>query len=234
MFVSSALAQDSHPDLNGVWTLYMVPGESGFGPMAGPPLPLKKAAKAKVDEYAALVAPDSDNPGAHCLGTGMPGSMLGSGPYPMEIIQQPNRITIIYEAHQETRRIFFGNDVIAPADRPPSRNGYSIGHWDGDTLVVETDTLREQVDQRFAHSEQAKIVERYHLTTDSAGNRLLQDDMTLTDPVYYSKPVSATKKWAFLPKGYLLPYECDEEGWLDHLDQLKAQADAAKTGKAKP
>ena len=68
-----------------------------------------------------------DSPGGVCLGTGMPGSMLGSGGYPMEIIQRPEQITVIYEAHTEVRRFYFGARNAAQADRVPGRNGYSIG-----------------------------------------------------------------------------------------------------------
>jgi len=222
------LAED-HPDFTGVWTWYVEPGGGQpfrLGP-SGPPLPFKKGAQKKVDEYQHLTAATGDNPSAHCLGSGMPASMQFSGGYPMEIIQRPEQITVIYEAHTELRRIYM-TDKIAPADRLPSRNGYSRGHWEGDTLVVETTNLEEQVDQRYAHSANAKIVEKYHLTMDPKGTKVLVDDFTLTDPDFYKKPVSDEKKWAFVPNGVMLPYECEEEGWLDHLADLKAQDDAAK------
>jgi hypothetical protein len=66
----------------------------------------------------------------------MPGLDDGSGGYPMEIIQRTDQITIIYEAHNEIRRVYFGNRVIPEKDRLPERNGYSTGRWEGDTLVV--------------------------------------------------------------------------------------------------
>ena len=86
--------------------------------------------------------------------------MLGSGGYPMEILQRPEQINITYEAHGEMRRVYFGDRVADPKDVFPERNGYSIGRWEGDTLVIETDHLVEQVDQRYAHSAQARVVER--------------------------------------------------------------------------
>jgi hypothetical protein len=216
-------SQAAHPDFTGVWTTYVEPGK-GFG--FGPPLPFKKAAQAKVDEYRSLTSATMDNPSAHCLGAGMPGSMQGSGAYPMEIIQRPEQITVIYEAHTELRRIYM-TDKLKPEDRLPSRNGYSRGHWEGDTLVVDTTNLEEQVDQRYAHSANAKIVEKYHVMMDDKGTKVLVDDFTLTDPDFYKKPVSDEKKWAYVPNGIMLPYECEEEGWLDHLADLKAKADAA-------
>jgi hypothetical protein len=101
----------------------------------------------------------------------MPGSMLGSGGYPMEILQRPEQINITYEAHNEVRRVYLGDRIVPMADRIPGRNGHSSAHWEGDTLVVETTHLVEQVDQRWPHSDQARIVERYRLTTDSTGRR---------------------------------------------------------------
>jgi hypothetical protein len=218
-----AQAADTPPDLSGVWTWYIEPGQRRVTTTGGPgaDLPYTPQAREKVQAYRALVAPTGDNPGAHCLGSGMPESLMFSGGYPMEIIQRPEQITIIYEAHSEIRRLYFGSKVIAPADRIPARNGYSVAHWEGDVLVVETTALKEQEDQGYPHGDQARIVERYHLTTDAKGSKVLQADWTLTDPEFYTKPVSATKKWALDPKGILLPYECDEETWLDHLEELK-------------
>jgi hypothetical protein len=223
--VHSAGAAPRPPDLTGIWTWYLEPGSAPFAPpVAGNTLPLTEEGKRKVSAYQALVAPTSDNPGAHCLGSGMPDSMILSGGYPMEIIQRPEQITIVYEAHSETRRLYFAAKVIPEPDRLPARNGYSVSHWEGAVLVVETSSLKEQADEFYPHSDQARIVEKYRLTTTAKRQKILVADMTLTDPVFYTKPVTAQKKWVFDPKGILLPYECDEEGWLNHLDELRKAA----------
>ncbi len=218
----------SPPDLTGVWTNA---GRSALGgtTLAGAqaPLPLKPEAKARVDAYTALVTKTGDTPGGMCLGTGMPGSMLGSGGYPMEIIQRSEQITIVYEAHNETRRVYFGDRNAAQEDRVPGRNGYSSGRWEGDVLIVETDNLVDQVDQRTPHSDEAKIVERYRLDgKDEQGRRILVAEMTMTDPKFYSAPVVMQKRWAQVPNGRLLPYECNEEIWRDHIEKLATQAGA--------
>ena len=75
-------------------------------------------------------------------------------------------------------------------------------------------------DQRFAHSEKARIVERYRMTKGAKGERVLIAEMTLTDPVFYIKPVTSEKRWAEVPNGHLLPYECNEEAWNIHLEKL--------------
>jgi hypothetical protein len=228
--LSQANATDQHADFTGVWTNYSEPGQGrgGGGRGSAPDLPFTDLARGKIAAYRALVEPTGDTPGGYCLGTGMPGSMLGSGGYPMEIIQRPDQITIVYEAHNEIRRVYLGSRIVPDADRLPGRNGHSSGRWEGDTLVVETSHLIEQVDQRYAHSDQARIVERYRLTKAASGGRVLIAEMTMTDPAFYTQPVTAEKRWSEVPNGHLLPYECAEEGWRIHLEQLQKQS---RTGK---
>lgn len=237
--LSPAQAQvtGAKPDFTGVWTTYRAPAGQGQPAQAGQgarggrgaqaELPYTDVARRKIEEYQTLVRPAGDTPGGHCLGTGMPGSMLGSGGYPMEIIQRTDQITIIYEAHNEIRRVYFGDRILPVADRLPERNGYSTGRWEGDTLVVETAQLKEQVDQRFAHSDQARIVERYRLS-EEGGGKVLTAEMTMTDPAFYTRPVSETKRWSIVPNGFLMTYECNEPIWLRHLEQLKKAAPASQ------
>jgi len=221
---STATAAE-HPDFTGVWGTYREPGQSGFGRAAPEELALRPEAQRKVDAYQALVAPTGDTPGGWCLGTGMPGSMLGSGGYPMEMVQHEGVILIVYEAHAEVRHIYITDTPVAEEDLFPDRNGYSVGRWEGDKLVVETTHLKEAVDQRrYPHSDQAKIREEYELITNDDGSKVLVAEMTMTDPVFYTEPVEAEKKWSFLPDVRLLPYECNEPTWEDHLESLRQKA----------
>jgi hypothetical protein len=229
--VSAADAADAaKPDFSGVWTLYRAPGAAP-GPARGEPVfprdpPFTAEAKAKVAEYRSLVEPLGLTPGGACVGYGMPSAMLSSGGYPMEWIQRPEQVTVIYEAHSEIRRIYIANGPPAK-DVIPSRDGTSYGHWEGNTLVVETVGLKEAVDQSSAHSDKAKIVERYTIGKDDAGRKVLTAEMTMTDPVFYSKPVSATKRWLAVENGRLLPYDCTEPQWEDQLDKLRQEKAAA-------
>ena len=211
------------PDFSGIWTWYVVPGQSPFS-RTTPELPFNEAARKKVEEYRALVAPNGDNAGGWCLGTGMPGSMLSSGGYPMEIIQRPEQITVIFEAHQEIRRIFIGEGRYPEADLFPDRNGYSEGRWEGETLVVETTHLKEQVDQTYAHSADAQIVERYRLAKAEDGQPVLEAELSMTDPAFYTATVTALKRWSPVPGGRLLSYECNEPAWEEHLEDLRKAA----------
>ncbi len=222
LVIAGAASGAEHPDFTGVWGNYRAPGAAA--PQRGAaqaPLPLRAEAKAKVDAYRALVDPRGDTPGGYCLGTGMPGSMLGSGGYPMEIVQHEDIILVVYEAHAEIRRIYLG-EPANPDDLFPDRNGYSLGRWEGDKLIVETTHLKEAVDQgRYPHSDEAKIVEEYSLAVNDDGTKVLTSNMTMTDPAFYTQPITAEKKWQFQPGVRLLPYECNEPTWEEHLDRLR-------------
>jgi hypothetical protein len=214
------------PDFTGVWSSA---DGAGARPAAGAPapaLPLRPEAKKRHDAFNALVAPTGDTPGGVCLGAGMPSAIMGAGGYPMEIIQRPEQVTFIYELHGETRRVYIGDRNAPEKDRVPGRNGYSSGRWEGEVLVVHTDNLVEQLDQRTSpHSDEAVIEERYHLDgRDAQGRRLLAVELTMTDPKFYTAPLVIKRRWAEVPNGHLLPYECNEDMWLERLDNLAHKA----------
>jgi len=216
----------SPPDFTGVWATADGAGNRTTAGAAAAPMPLRPEARQRHEAFNRIVAPTGDTPGGVCLGTGMPGVLLGAGGYPLEIIQRPEQITIIYELHGETRRIYFGARNVPEQNRVPGRSGYSSGRWEGEVLVVETNNLVEQLDQRTTpHSDEAIIVERYRLDgTDAQGRRLLVAEMTMTDPKFYTEPVRLTRRWAQVPDGHLLPYECNEEVWRDRIEMLAKKA----------
>lgn len=211
------------PDFTGVWTSAGGPGIGGATRTAPrEAAKLKPEAQARVDAYQKLTGGTNDSPYGWCTGLGMPASMMSSGGYPMEILQRPDETIIIYEAMNEIRRVYFGDRNMAEPDRVPNRNGYSSAHWEGDSLVIETDNLVDQVDQRgTSHSDQATIVERYHLDgKDAQGRRILAVEMTMTDPTFYTAPVVSTKRWAEMPNGHALTYDCTESTWLDRIEEM--------------
>jgi hypothetical protein len=223
----SAWAADPHPDLTGIWTwdtdINKGPGRFDLVWPTDPPF--TPEGRDKVAAYKALVAPKGESPSSYCLGMGMPGSTLASGGYPMEVIQRPEQVTIIQEAHSELRRIFINQPRVPESDLFPTRNGYSTGHWEADALVVETSALQESVDQGSAHSDSAHVVERFRLGRDAKGRKILTDELTLTDPQFYTRPVTVTKTWIAIKKGgRMLDYDCNEPAWQDHLEQLAHQA----------
>ena len=225
--VCTAVLAADPPDFTGVWTNATGPSIGGATTTARRgPMPLTPEGKRRTDAYTKLTAGTDDSPYGWCVGIGMPGSMLGSGGYPMEIHQRPEQMIIVYEAMSEIRRVYFGDRNASQEDRVPGRNGYSSGRWEGDTLVIETDNLVDAVDQRGTpHSDEAKIIERYKIEgKDAQGRRVLAVEMTMTDPKFYTEPVTMTKRWAQVPNGRVLPYECPEEKWLDRIAEMAEKA----------
>lgn len=218
------------PDLTGIWT--MDPQGRAGAALNGPgdfaqTAPFTPEARARLAEYHALVDPTGDTPGGHCVPHGMPLAVFLGGGYPVEFIQRPEQLTIIYETHNEVRRVFLDGRHIDPADILPSRGGTSWGHWEGDTLVVETTGLTESIDQATAHSEEARIIERYtpHVRD---GLRRLRVEVVIEDPRFYTSPPRLEREYTALQEGRMLDYSCVEPEWEDHLDRLREAQRAAQ------
>jgi hypothetical protein len=225
-----ATTPSTTPDLTGIWTLDSL-GKAGAAingvgdfPQTAPFTPL---AREKLAAYHALVDPTGDSPGAHCVTHGMPLTIFLGGGYPVEFIQRPEQLTIIYETHNEVRRVFLDGRRIDPADILPSRGGISYGHWEGDTLVVETIGLKEAIDQGTAHGENARIIERYTPSTRE-GLRRLAVEVTIEDPEFYTEPPTLKREYTELQEGRMLDYDCTEPDWEEHLQRLREQQGTAK------
>lgn len=218
-----AREQAGPPDLTGIWTLdaqgragASINGVGDFEKTA----PFTPEARAKLAEYHALVDPTGDTPGGYCVPHGMPLAVFLGGGYPVEFIQRPEQLTIVYETHNEVRRVFLDGRQIDPADILPSRGGMSWGRWEGDTLVVETTGLQESIDQPTAHGENARIIERYTPYTRD-GLRRLRVQVTIEDPEFYTEPPTLEREYTELQNGRMLDYDCVEPNWLEHLERLR-------------
>ncbi len=220
---TAASAGAAPPDLSGIWTMQADgkagPALNGAGDFAKT-APFTELAKRKLAEYHLLVDATGDSPGAHCVAGGVPIAVFLGGGYPVEFVQRPEQLTIIYEAHREVRRVFLDGRHIDPGDLLPGRDGTSWGHWEGDTLVVETTSLQESVDQPTAHSKNARIVERYTPRTEG-GLRRLHVEVTIDDPEFYTKPAVLTRDYTQMVEGRMLDYNCTESDWEDHLEALR-------------
>lgn len=211
-----------HPDFTGVWTWNLQAGENPVQTLRAQAdkLPFTAAVQPVIEEYRAMASLSLENPGSFCVQFGMPGAMLFSGGYPMEIIQRPEQITIIFEAYSEVRRVFMEPHTYKAEDEWPSLIGFSSGHWEGDTLVVRTTRLKEQISGHFPHSEDAVIEERYRLVGQD-GHKVIHNDWTLTDPAYYTGPVQRSREWAPLGDNrYLHEYACMEDQWIERENIL--------------
>src|SRR5262249_44089208 len=108
----------------------------------------------------------ADNPDAHCLPIGL--MQLHNHPQPRKMMQTPDVIVILYESNGGMRQIFTDGRKLPKADDvQPWWYGYSVGHWDGDTLVVETTGFRDMgwLDvEGSVLTDQAKMTERFRRT----------------------------------------------------------------------
>lgn len=126
--------------------------------------------------------------------------------FPMEMIVSENQVTILYEYNHTVRRVFLDQTEF-PDDYPPSLVGYSIGHWEDDTLVVETRNLLPgwiNMEGVAPYTGAALATERFTLDPEQ---QVLTAERTLVDPDYYSGPVTWTTEYA-LAQYPVYPYDC--------------------------
>lgn len=143
---------------------------------------------------------------AGCEWPGMPTIM--TYPYPFEILSTPGRITFLFEAESQVRRIFLDRrQHLDPDDLDPSYNGDSIGRWEGRTLVIDTIGFNSRKTVRgLPHSEKMRIVER--ITPINANT--IRNEMTITDPEAFTKPVVLTVQYSRRPDWRIREYSCAE------------------------
>jgi len=174
--------------------------------------PLTAQGRRIVTEWRASHDPIEDDPGKFCQSPGMPSVALSGAGYPTEIIVTPEQVTILMEAHQQVRRVFI--DAAHPERPFPQRNGHSVGHWENDTLVVDTMAIKAITFGAVPHSDQMHVVERLRATDD--GNTLV-NEITITDPLMYSEPIVVQRYFTSAPAGtQMLEYECTEGMWIEH------------------
>jgi hypothetical protein len=132
-----------------------------------------------------------DNPDAHCLPMG--NMQFNTHPQPRKIVQTPELIVILYEGNAGIRQIFLDGRSLPPKDAQPWWFGYSVGKWEGDTLVVETTGFRDDVWLDINGSPltgTGKMIERFR--RPNYGN--LEIQITVEDPKAYTKPWTVTVK----------------------------------------
>lgn len=165
-----------------------------------------------------------EDPEARCLPTGVP----RRDPYPSKILQLPNLVVILFEGNLHSFRQIFLDRKEHPQDLNPSWWGDSIGHWEGDQLVVDTVGFNGKTWLDLAGhpaSGQLHVIERY--SRPDFGH--LKWEITIEDPIMYTRPWKVTEITPLMTNGDLMEYVCTEnERDSRHLDAIKALKDAAK------
>ena len=224
-------AADGKPNLSGVWGA-LPPPRAAAPPVGGTPPPAIAApgppagpsgsvfgnigaqipGGAPYQPWAAelvkkrMADNSKDNPDAHCLPMGV--MQMTSHPFPRKIIQTPEEVVLIYEASGTTvREIFLDGRPLPPAGAEPWWNGYSVGRWEGDTLVVETVGFVDEgwLDVRGSPLTSAgKLIERYRRPTYGS----LEIEVTIDDPKAYTKPFTAKVNNRLLVDSQLIEFVC--------------------------
>ena len=225
--------RDGKPDLSGVWIVQGTPLEEQkrlFGADIDKAVVLGMERQVsskyafnifidlKPEEALSLMRPEAialqkqregrlDNrPGTNCLPQGNP--LANLFPWTQKVVQTPGLILVMLEADSATRQIYTDGRKL-PVDPFPSWHGYSIGKWDGDTLVVETNGLNDKVWlDAIGHprSEDMHMTERFHRR--DFGH--LDIEFTFDDPKMYTRPFSIKVTHQLQPDSDMLEYFCNE------------------------
>ena len=227
-------APDGKPDLTGVWHLQaprqetpptpsLTPIQGGgsytgniFLDMTPEDVPEKpEAAKLRAERMKNGTRP---NPSVFCLPMGIPVNNFVVEV--VKFIQAPQEIVVIYEVDGSYRQIYTDGRPLSK-DMSPSWLGYSTAHWDGDTLVVETEGFNDRtwLDMiGHSHSEALHLTERYHRL--DYGH--MDVEMTFNDPVMYTRPFTIKFTHALIPDSDILEAYCNEnEKDRAHIQGLK-------------
>ena len=194
-------AAHAQSDLSGIWQGGGPINDIAEGLPKGQTVPLLPEAKRLMESRLS-----KDDPEANCLPTGVP----RIAPYPWRIVQTPTHIFFLFEGNIHSFRQIFMDGRTHPADLDPTWYGHSIGHWEGQTLVVDTVGFNDKFWFDFAghpHSEKLHVVERYRRTQPDT----LVNEITIDDPGAYSRPFTITFTATRAPKGTeLMEYICNE------------------------
>jgi hypothetical protein len=206
----------SHPNFSGVWDLAsldleMTPDQSH--PKYTP------QALAGIEYWQKHFNPDQDDPTRVCFLKGMPWTMINRARnYPTEIDQTDKRIFMFFELYDQARNIHFDATAV-PDEFPPSAQGFSYAHWEGNTLVIETGGLTAINPIGIYHrSDQAHITERWQLKKDSTYGEIIDIDITDADPEVYLEPARAHHVYKRAPAGVVVGgYNCSGSLWEDYV-----------------
>jgi hypothetical protein len=153
-----------------------------------------------------------------CLPVGI--TRQANAPDPIEIVQTPDRIVILYESWHIFRSIPT-DGRSHPKNLDPTWFGNSVGKWDGDTLVIDVTGLNDKTSldtNGHPHSDQLHLIERLRRT----GPKTMSYEVTVDDPKAYTQPWKQTRVFNLQPGLELMEYVClENEKDRSHLVGLK-------------
>jgi hypothetical protein len=218
---------DGKPDLSGVWgnvgrgrgaarealSLDEKPlatfANIGAGFKDG--LPLRPWAKELLQERMANNS--KDNPDVWCLPLG--NQQFNVHTFPRKIVQTPGLVILMYETHMGIRQIFTDGRPLPNNDPQPWFFGYSVGRWEGDTLVVETIGFKDGgwLDINGSPlTEQGRTIERFRRTSYGT----IEIEQTIDDPKAYTRPFTTRLTWRLMPDTEIMEMVCLENNQSIH------------------
>lgn len=205
---------DGKPDLTGIWGTespkYLANIAADFKPGEFPIQPWAETLTR--ERMTGIHAAEESN--ANCLPQGVP--RIDATPNPFKIVQEPDLVVILYEAFGQFRQVYLDGRAL-PKDANPTWLGYSTGHWDVDTLVVETTGFNGKtwLDQAgHPTTDVLKVTERFHRR--DFGHLDIQ--VTIDDPKAYTKAWTVTEPMQLVLDTDLIEFVCNEnEKDLKHL-----------------
>ena len=184
-----------------VWSTNMT--DPAAFPMFKGNYPINEAARTEIAKWDPL-----DNDLLHCGTKGMPLIMIT--PAPVEFVRDGDSILMRIEEYDSRRRIYLSDPPAPPAQ--PTQMGLSRGHFEGETLVVETSGIKAQYfdPDGVPQSDRITLVERF---TPNADYTRLDYRLTVTDPVYFTEPFELSRYFVWKPEMTVVPYNCLERDW---------------------
>ena len=205
-----ACAADAAPDIFG--TFWATRYNAKIQIVGGGELPLTPEGKAAYEANIAGLKDGSITDAARkfCVPDGIPRVL--ATPYPFQIINAPpGQVTFVYELNHQVRPIAM--DKPLPSDKElipyPYYNGHSVGHYEGDTLVIETAGFNEKtfIDATGApHTDEMHTLERIRRTSPTE----IEDVVTIHDPQYYTRDWQARFVYQQRDDVWLQDYVCGE------------------------
>lgn len=235
----AATGASAAPDFSGVWAMVQHdrPGAPFFIPVEPK---LNAAGKSATAAFVAKYDVKNNEANSNCVEPGMPTVMWGIGGAAMEIVQQPQRITLLSELENQSRRIYLDGRT-PPNSFPDQRVGFSVGHWEGDTLVIETTKVTEWAAPRWPHSGEFRVTERWRLEDPDKlkltglrpgpvlkiDGKVLVDEMTMNDPLWYEDKDYKVTVYFRKIDDYVLEDNCAEGTWMERLEALAKKGNPA-------
>jgi outer membrane protein OmpA-like peptidoglycan-associated protein len=210
---------DGRPDLSGLW---LIPDIQTYGWNLGKDLegggpPMQPWVRKLVDQRIArnLI----DDPSSRCFPTGMIGLDIIS---PFRISLAGDRYIVLFEQNTTYRQIFMDGRSL-PKDPTPTYMGYSVGHWEGDTLVVESSGFNGK---SWIDADGHPITEKLHLTEHIRRPTFgrLEIELTFNDPLAYTKTWSVRLPFNYVPDSEVTESFCEDNRFQEQLKAAGLEA----------